>query len=284
MFESTIINRRFSMSESKVILITGASSGNGQATAQLLAQQGYQVFGTSRTPTASEQALKYKILTLDVDSDESVAACVKSVLEQAGRIDVLVNNAGYEQGGALEEISLDEAHAQFETNFFGVVRTVKAVLPLMRKQKSGHIINISSLAGLAGAPFLGMYNASKFALEGYTEVLRQEVKPFQIQVSLIEVGFLNTPLKNKRQLATQPISEYDVWRTRAMNSIREYEEKGPDAGLIANTILKIIESKTPRLRYIVGQQAKQTMWFRWLLPEAMFEQGTRSSFNLDKVK
>lgn len=272
------------MSNSKVILVTGGSSGNGQATAQLLAQQGHQVFGTSRNPTGPEKASNYTMLKLDVGSDDSVAACVKLVLEQAGRVDVLINNAGYEQGGALEEVSLAEAHAQFETNFFGVVRMVKAVLPSMRKQKSGQIINISSLAGLAGAPFLGIYTASKFALEGYTEVLRQEVKPFNIQVSLIEAGFLNTPLKGKRQLAAQPISDYDIWRTRAMNAIREYEEKGPDAGLIANTILKIIESETPRLRYIVGQQAKQIMWFRWLLPEAMFEQGARSTFNLDKVK
>lgn len=272
------------MSNSKVILITGASSGNGQAAARLLAQQGHQVFGTSRNPAGSEQGANFKMLALDVCSDGSVAAYVNSVLEQAGRVDVLINNAGYEQGGAVEEVSLDEIRAQFETNFFGVAKMVKAVLPSMRKQKSGQIINVSSLAGLAGTPFLGIYTASKFALEGYTEVLRQEVKPFNIQVSLIEAGFLNTPLKGKRQLAAQPISDYDVWRTRAMKSVRDYEEKGPEAGLIADTILKIIESKTPRLRYIVGSQAKQIMQFRWLLSEGMFEQGTRSTFNLDKDK
>jgi NAD(P)-dependent dehydrogenase (short-subunit alcohol dehydrogenase family) len=272
------------MPESKVILITGASSGNGEAAAQLLAQQGHQVFGTSRNPTGSEKALNYKMLTLDVCSDEPVTACVKSVLEQAGRVDVLVNNAGYEQAGALEEISLDEAHAQFETNFFGIMRMVKAVLPSMRKQKSGQVINVSSLAGLIGTPFLGIYTASKFALEGYTESLRHEVKPFNIQVSLIEVGFLNTPLKEKRQLAVHPISDYDIWRTRSMKSVREYEEKGQAGGFVAETIHKIIETKRPRLRYIVGQQAKQLMLFRWLLSEAIFEQGTRSGFNLDKEK
>ena len=269
------------MSDTKVVLVTGASSGNGQATAQLLSQHGHQVFGTSRHPESSEEASDCKMLTLEVCSDSSVAACVKSVLEQAGRIDVLVNNAGYEQGGALEEVSLDEAHAQFETNFFGVMRMVKAVLPSMRKQKSGQIINISSLAGLVGTPFLGTYTASKFALEGYTEALRHEVKPFNIQVSLVEAGFLNTPLKSKRQLAAQPISDYEEWRTRAMNTIREDEEKGPDAGLIADTILKIVETKTPHLRNIVGQQAKQVTRVRRLVPEAMFEQGTRKSFDLD---
>jgi NAD(P)-dependent dehydrogenase (short-subunit alcohol dehydrogenase family) len=126
--------------------------------------------------------------------------------------------------------------------------------------------------------------ASKFALGGYTEVLRQEVKPFNIQVSLIEAGFLNTPLKGKRQPAALPISDYETWRSRAMKSVHDYEENGPDTRLIADTIFKIVESKSPRLRYIVGQQAKQIMRFRWLLSEAMFEQGTRSTFNLDKVK
>jgi len=186
------------MSTPKVVLITGASSGNGQATAQLLAERGHRVFGTSRNPVSAKRPSDYKLLTLDVCSEDSVKACVESVLKQADGIDVLVNNAGYELGGALEEISLDEAQAQFETNFFGVVRMVRAILPTMRQQKHGQIINISSLAGIVAVPFLGMYSASKFALEGYAEALRHEAKPFNIQVSLIEAGFLNTPLRTKR--------------------------------------------------------------------------------------
>jgi len=269
------------MSTAKVVLITGASSGNGKAAAELLSQRGYQVFGTSRNPSASNQPSTFKLLPLDVSLDDSVAACVQSVLEQAGRIDVLVNNAGYELGGALEEVSMDEARAQFETNFFGVMRMTKAVLPGMRQRKDGQIINVSSLSGIAPIPFLGIYSASKFALEGFAETLFHEVQPFNIRVSLIEAGFLKTPLMEKRQMTAQTISDYDTWRQRAMKSVREYEETGPDAHLVADTVVQIIESKSPRLRYIVGQQAKSISRFRHLLPESMFNQGTRSTFKLD---
>lgn len=224
------------------------------------------------------------MVALDVRSDTSVAACVKTVLEQAEHLDVLVNNAGYELGGALEELSLEEAQAQFETNFFGVVRMVKAVLPAMRGRKRGQIINISSLSGLAPIPFLGMYSASKFALEGYSEALRHEVRPFNIQVSLVEAGFLKTPLREKRQLAAQRMSEYAPWRQRALDAVREYEEKGPGPELVAKTVLKIVESTRPRLRYAIGQQAQLISRLRRFLPAMAFEQGTRSTFHLDAKK
>ena len=181
------------MSNQKVVLITGASSGVGQSTARLLSQKGYKVFGTSRNPASAEAIPAVEMLALDVRSDDSVAACVKAVTNEAGRIDVLVNNAAYELAGALEETSMDEAKTQFETNFFGVIRMVKAVLPSMRQQKQGQIINVSSLSGVSSIPFMGIYSASKFALEGYTEALRLEVNPFNIHVSLTEAGFLKTP-------------------------------------------------------------------------------------------
>jgi len=225
-----------------------------------------------------------EMLALDVRADDSVGACVKAVSSQVGQLDVLVNNAGYELAGALEELSLDEAKAQFETNFFGVVRMVKAVLPLMRQQKHGQIINVSSLSGLTPIPFMGIYSASKFALKGYTEALRLEVKPFNIHVSLIEAGFLKTPMMDKRQVAAERIREYDPWRQRAFNAIRDYEEKGPGPALVAETVLKIIASKTPRLRYVIGQQAKFVSRLRQFLPEGAFEQGVRSAFGLDKNK
>jgi NAD(P)-dependent dehydrogenase (short-subunit alcohol dehydrogenase family) len=224
------------------------------------------------------------MLTLDVCTDESVSACVREVLEREGRLDVLINNAGYEQGGAAEEVSMEEARAQFETNVFGVMRMIKAVLPTMRSRKRGHIVNVSSLAGLSGAPFLGVYAASKFALEGYSETLRLELKPLNIHVSLVEAGFLDTPLKHKRQLAANPISDYDVWRTRAMTAIRQHEDNGPGADLVAGAIRDCIERAPGRLRHVIGKQARQAVLFRWLLPEAMFEQGTRDVFGLDKMK
>jgi len=272
------------MSDPKVVLITGASSGVGQASARLLSQKGFKVFGTSRNPSIAEKIIDVEMLALDVRANDSVEACVGAVSNQVGQLDVLVNNAGYEFAGALEELTLDEAKAQFETNFFGVVRMVKAVLPLMRQQKDGQIINISSLAGLTPIPFMGIYSASKFAVEGYTEALRLEVKPFNINVSQIEVGFLKSPMMEHRQGAAQQISEYDPWRQRAFNAIREYEEKGPIPELVAETVLKIIGSNTPRLRYVIGQQAKLASRLRWLLPERTFEKGARSTFHLDADK
>src|SRR5215510_10566673 len=224
--------RRFSMSNQKVVLVTGASSGVGQYTARLLSQKGYKVFGTSRNPASAEAIPAVQMLALDVRSDASVAACVTAVVNQAGRVDVLVNNAAYELAGALEETSLEEAKAQFETNFFGVVRMVTAVLPSMRRQKQGQIINVSSLSGVTSIPFMGIYSASKFAVEGYTEALRMEVKPFNIHVSLTEAGFLKTPMMDKRQTPAALVNEYNPWRQRAFTAIRDKEEKGPGPQLV----------------------------------------------------
>jgi short-subunit dehydrogenase len=195
---------------------------------------------------------------------------------------MLINNAGHEQAGALEELSLDEAKAQFETNFFGVVRMMKAVLPFMRQQKRGQIINVSSLSGLTPIPFLGIYSASKFALEGYTEALRHEVKPFGIHVSLVEPGFLNTPMMHHRQAAAEQIREYDPWRQRAFNAIRAQEEKAPGPELVAETVLEILARDRPRLRYVIGPQAKSITRLRRFLPEGVYERGARDNFWLDK--
>lgn len=272
------------MSDQKVMLITGASSGVGQATARLLAQNGYKVFGTSRNPATAPTITNVEILPLDVCSDDSVAACVGTVTGRAGRLDVLVNNAGYELAGASEDISLEEAKAQFETNFFGVIRMVKAVLPLMRRQRHGQIINVSSLAGFTAIPFMGMYTASKFALEGYTEALRLEVKPFNIHVSLIESGFLKTPMMDNRQIAAEQTEEYDPWRQRAFKSVHDREDKGPGPELPAEAILRVINSKTPRLHNVIGREAKLISQLRHLLPERTFEKGARNTFRLDQNK
>jgi NAD(P)-dependent dehydrogenase (short-subunit alcohol dehydrogenase family) len=221
-------------------------------------------------------------LPLDVRSNDSVAACLSAVSGLVDRLDILVNNAGYELAGALEELSLDEAKAQFETNFFGVVRMVKAVLPMMRRQKDGQIINVSSLAGLTPIPFMGIYSASKFALEGYTEALRLEVKPFNIRVSQIEAGFLKTPMMNNRQMSVGRIADYDPWRRRAFDAIRSSEENGPGPELVAATVLKIAASRNPRLRYVVGKQARFVTRLRRFFPEGAFERGVRSTFGLDR--
>jgi NAD(P)-dependent dehydrogenase (short-subunit alcohol dehydrogenase family) len=268
------------MPDARVVLITGASSGVGRSTARLLAQHGYKVFGTSRQPTAADPMSPVEMVPLDVRADDSVRACVETVVNRGGRLDVLINNAGYELAGALEELSSEEVRAQFETNFFGVVRMVGAVLPLMRAQKSGHIVNASSLSGLSAIPFLGVYSASKFALEGYTEALRHEVKPFNIQVSLTEAGFLKTPMMNHRQVTARRLAEYDHWRQRALDAIRAHEEKGPGPEVVAATLLEIVSSRTPRLRYLIGSQAKTVARLRRFLPAGMFESGVRRTFSI----
>ena len=269
------------MPNQRVVLITGASSGVGQSTARLLSQRRYKVFGTSRNPAAAEPIPSVEMLPLDVQADDSVRACVDAVLARSGRIDVLINNAGYELAGALEELSSEEARAQFETNFFGVVRMINAVLPFMRQHKRGQIVNISSLSGLTPIPFMGMYSATKFALEGYTEVLRHEVKPFHIHVSSIEPGFLRTPMMSHRQVGTNRIADYEPWRERAFHAIRASEEKGPGPEVVAETVLEIVSSNSPRLRYLVGQQAKTITKLRRFLPAGLYEQGVRRNFSLD---
>jgi NAD(P)-dependent dehydrogenase (short-subunit alcohol dehydrogenase family) len=272
------------MPDPRVVLITGASSGVGQSTARLLSKRGYKVFGTSRRPASAEIVPAVEMLPLDVRADDSARACVDAVASRSGRLDVLINNAGYELAGALEELSAEEARAQFETNFFGVVRMVNAVLPIMRRQNGGQIINVGSLSGLSPIPFLGCYSASKFALEGYTEALRHEVKPFNIRVSLTEAGFLKTPMMNHRQLGVNRVSAYDPWRQRALDAIRVHEENGPGAELVAETLLEIISSATPRLRYLIGQQAKSIVRLRRFLPAGMYERGVRRTFSLDRTR
>jgi NAD(P)-dependent dehydrogenase (short-subunit alcohol dehydrogenase family) len=271
------------MSNQRVVVITGASSGVGQSTARLLSQRGYTVFGTSRNPASADSIPGVEMLSLDVRADDSVQDCVETVSRRCGRLDVLINNAGYELAGALEELSPQEAGAQFETNFFGVVRMVNAVLPSMRQQRRGHIINVGSLSGLSAIPFLGIYSASKCALEGYSEALRHEVKPFNIHVSLTEAGFLKTPMMNHRQLAANRMTEYDPWRQRALVAIRAYEERGPRPEVVAETLLEIISSSNPRLRYLIGQQAKSVARLRRFLPARMYEQGVRRTFSLDSA-
>jgi NAD(P)-dependent dehydrogenase (short-subunit alcohol dehydrogenase family) len=268
------------MSVQSVVLITGASSGVGQSTARLLSQKGYRVFGTSRNPSRSE--LGVEMVPLDVRNDDSVTTCVRSVLEKTGRIDVLINNAGYELSGALEETSLEEARSQFDTNFFGAVRMINAALPSMRERRQGRIINVGSFSGVSAIPFMGMYSASKSALEGYSDALRMELAPFNIHVSITEPGFLKTPMMDKRLPAAAPISAYDVWRQRAFNAFRAFEETAPGGESVADALLEIVSSRSPRLRYLIGPQAKSTSRLMRLLPTGMFEQGKRRAFKLDK--
>jgi NAD(P)-dependent dehydrogenase (short-subunit alcohol dehydrogenase family) len=265
------------MASNRVALITGASSGIGQATAELLAANGFTVFGTSRTP--NQAARSYTLLPLDVRSDTSVAAAVQSLLDQTGRIDVLVNNAGYAHVGAIEESGVADMQAQLDTNLYGVLRMLKAVLPVMRQQGSGRIINISSVLGHISPPYAGVYATSKFALEGLTEALREEVRPFGIDVSLIEPTYVKSHIVD--QQPTNPLAVYTSGRQAAQQTVRAGVEKGIEPGKVARVILRVATTR-PRRRYLVGGDVKFLMLLKRLLPDPLFESLGRRMFSSEK--
>lgn len=268
------------MSSPKVALVTGASSGFGQLTASSLADRGYRVFGTSRRER-STSSNEIGMLLLDVRSNDSVRSCIEQVMARADRIDVLVNNAGQIHASVVEETSLEQAKDVLETNFWGAVRVTDAVLPIMRRQRSGHIINISSLAGLVGVPGQAFYSASKFALEGYAEALSLEVDQFNIFVSLIEPGYFKTHLHHEMQRATLRSDDYVALREALETTLTIAIEHGGDPQRVAEMIGRIAGSKSPRLRYRVGDD----VWvprLKALLPYKLFRRGMRRRFNVDK--
>jgi NAD(P)-dependent dehydrogenase (short-subunit alcohol dehydrogenase family) len=267
------------MATPKSILVTGASSGIGAAVVARLARDGHRVVGTSRKP-GPKNPDGSAMLELDVTSDASVEACARAFLETAGRIDVLINNAGYLQSGAVEEVTLDQAHAQFETNFFGVVRMVRAVLPAMRAQKSGLIAATSSLAGLMPLPFWGHYAASKFAVEGLMESLRNELKPFGVHVAMVEPGMIRTPFYAAPEAVA--MKEYSPWRDRFFESMRGFEKVGPGPEVVAEAFARMVNSEHPRLRTTITREAKMFPVLRSLLPWDVFASGLRGWFKLDK--
>lgn len=237
----------------KVVIVTGATSGIGRCVAERLRGKGYRVYGAARRPEAAGE-LGFKVVRLDVDSDDSVEGCVRGILEAEGSIDVLVNNAGFGIAGSVEETSIAEAMAQFETNYFGAVRMCRAVLPGMREKGSGLIVNMSSIGGLVSTPFQAHYCASKFALEGLSEGLRMEVKPFGIKVALVEPGDFKTGFTAGRKVAAgaDKGGAYGRRFAVAFKKIEEAEENGPDPTRIAEAVERIIGTRSPRLRYVVA--------------------------------
>jgi NAD(P)-dependent dehydrogenase (short-subunit alcohol dehydrogenase family) len=237
----------------KVVLITGASSGIGQTCAEYLAGRGMTVYGASRSLQGGD-AGRYRTLRMDVTDDASVRAGVQQVLERHGRIDVVINCAGYGIAGAVEETDPQEAMAQFNTNFFGAHRVCRAVLPMMRQNISGVIINISSLAGLLAVPFQAFYSASKFAMEGMTEALRMEVRPFGIRVALIEPGDFKSEFPANRVNTADSVKSgvYRELLERCVGVMREEEKNGKAPVPVARLAERIINDPSPRLRYTVG--------------------------------
>ena len=243
--------------EATVVLITGATSGIGQACAQHLARRGYQVFGTGRRapfPPRSTPEGSPVLIHMDVTQDESVRRAVDYIVERAGRIDVLVNNAGYSLAGAVEDTSIEEAKAQFETNFFGVHRVCRAVLPVMRAQGSGLIVNIGSIAGVIALPFQPFYSATKFALAGFTEALSHEVRPFGIRVTLIAPGDIRTSVTENRVRAAAWTSDspYASYAKRALEIQERDERHGGSPEEVAILLERIVRAHNPAPHYRVG--------------------------------
>jgi NAD(P)-dependent dehydrogenase (short-subunit alcohol dehydrogenase family) len=275
----------------RVVLVTGASSGIGRACANHLCRRGYRVYGTSRRPSRATEGVESEradpaplvMIQMDVDSDISVQQGIGSVLEGEGRLDVVVNNAGFGFAGAVEDTSIEEAKSQFETNFFGALRVCRAVLPVMREQRAGYIVNISSVAGVIGAPFQGLYSASKFALEGMTEVLRMEVRPFGVHVVLIEPGDFHTQFTaHRRQVAAfQQGSAYREQLEKTLEVIEADEADGPSPDRIAHLLERIINTPSPRPRYPIGPVYERlAIILKKALPSRLFEWGLMKYYRL----
>jgi NAD(P)-dependent dehydrogenase (short-subunit alcohol dehydrogenase family) len=256
---------------SKVVLITGASTGIGRVCAEHLANLGMTVYGASRSVPSGVQ---FNAFRMDVTDDDSVRDGIKQIQEQHGRLDVVINCAGYGIAGAVEETSSQEAMAQFDTNFFGVHRVCRAVLPIMRQQKDGVIINISSLAGLLAVPFQAFYSASKFAMEGMTEALRMEVRPFGIRVALIEPGDFKSEFPANRVNTTGSLRS-EVYRElleRCVGVMREEEKHGKVPYPVARLVERIINDRSPRLRYTVGPLGERVgPKLKSILPYKLYE-------------
>jgi NAD(P)-dependent dehydrogenase (short-subunit alcohol dehydrogenase family) len=260
------------------VLITGCSSGFGRGAAVELTKRGHEVIATARRPEVLEDLDVAQLLALDVDSDASVAETVAA----AGRIDALVNNAGIGMVGPVERLPIDEGKRIFETNFFGALRMIQAVLPQMRERGSGTIVNVSSVAGRVAPPLDGMYSGTKFALEGLTEALKFEVEHFGIKVAIVEPGFFQTTFSdNVRRFGTDT-APYDelrqVWEAAA-EKLRGGEAPGPEA--VAHTIADIVESDAPAFRHPVGDDAVMVMAARASMDDASFEKAMRETLELD---
>lgn len=268
-------------SAKKVALVTGASSGIGRATALRLAREGYKVYGTSRRGSELD-GKPFEILALDVNSDASVEAAVAEILRKEGRIDVLVNNAGFGLAPAgAEESSIEQSRAIFDTNFFGLVRTTRAVLPHMRRQKSGRIINIGSVLGLLPFPYGALYSATKHAVEGYSESLDHELRTRGIRVSVVEPAYTKTAFDANVLEPDATVDEYRDNRAAQKKLLQGALAKGDDPDVVAEVVLQAASAARPKLRYPAGGLATRLSLLRRFAPAALLDAGIRKDFRLD---
>ena len=256
----------------KVAIVTGAATGIGQAIARHLAARGWRVFGTSRNQANDFDGID--MLRMDVDDDDSVERAVAAIVEKTGRLDAVVNNAGWALMGPIEDTPIADARAQMETNFFGVLRVCRAVLPVMRERRAGYIVNISSLGGIFGMPFSGIYSASKFAVEGLSESLRLETRRFGVRVVLIEPADTRSQLPLRRR-TVQPVrhaSAYQEIFDRFQAKQAQDEAKAPPPDAVAVLVERILRDPRPALRYSAGMWDQRMVLplKRWL-PYSWFE-------------
>ncbi|VVE06781.1 short-chain dehydrogenase/reductase [Pandoraea communis] len=267
------------MSNSTVVIVTGVSSGIGRATAEKFAMRGCRVFGTVRSIAKAVPISGVGLIEMDVRDDASVQAGIQSVIERTGRIDVLVNNAGTSLIGAVEETSTAEALSLFDTNVFSVLRTTQAVLPHMRAQRGGRIVNVSSVLGFLPAPYMGLYSASKHAIEGLTETLDHEVRQFGIRVALVEPSFTRTNLDTNAPLARSKIAGYDRERDLASSAVVNSVKGAPAPDGVAGTVVEAALG-TWRMRRTPAGEASLLRKLRRFMPSGPVDASLRRTFGL----
>jgi len=269
--------------QSKTALVTGASSGIGEATAQRLVTAGYKVYGTSRRAAKASQR-SFELLPLDVTSDESVEATVTEVLRLEGHIDLLVNNAGFGIApAAAEESSIEQARSIFETNFFGIVRMTRAVVPHMRRRRAGRIVNIGSVLGFLPMPYAALYAATKHAVEGYSESLDHELRTRGIRVSVIEPAYTKTQFDANFLEADSKLDEYHEIRASLRKTLTEVMAAADDPGVVADVVLEAAGAARPKLRYTAGVRAGRLRLLRRFAPAGLIDTGIRKDLRLDAL-
>lgn len=261
-----------------VVLITGTSSGIGKALAEMMVERGYRVYGTVRKPI---EGAPFPTVVMDVTDDASVAGGVARVLAKEGRIDVLVNNAGMGIAGSAEETLLLEAERQLDTNFFGSLRVMKEVLPGMRERRSGIVMNVSSIGGIMGIPFQGLYTASKFALEGLSEAVHLETSRLGIKVVVVEPGDVKTGFTASRMIHDAHKNSHYPWFGRAVEAIEYDENRGLTPQFCAREMLRIIEKKNPKFRYVISLPSqKLAVALYRILPYRLFARVLQSHYKI----
>ena len=267
------------MSQNSVVVVTGVSSGIGRIAAEKFAKQGCRVFGTTRNLTKTQPFAGVELVEMDVRDEESVKRGIQSIIDKAKRIDVLVNSAGITMLGAMEETSIDEACALFDTNIFGLLNTIKAVLPHMRNQRSGRIVNVSSVLGFLPAPYMALYSASKHAVEGLSESLDHEVRQFGIRVALVEPSFTKTNFDLNASQTTTKIPDYNEELGIVSQAIRNNTQNAPEPSEVAATIFNTALGAW-KMRHTPKGEASLLAKLRRFMPFGPVDKGLRKTFGL----